>query len=53
MQRLLLRALIIHRRRSKIDDTRLNRYRTNLQERLTKILNLVPYHADGIRLRKA
>ncbi|MFS8120706.1 MAG: hypothetical protein ACMG55_19795, partial [Microcoleus sp.] len=42
MKRLLLRAFIIHRRRSKIDDTRLNRYRTNLQERLTQILDLVP-----------
>ena len=52
MKRLLLRAFIIHRRRSKIDDTRLNRYRENLQERLTKLLDLVPHHPDGLRLRK-
>ena len=52
MKRLLLRAFIIHRRRSKMDETRLNRYRTNLQERLTQILDLVPDQKDGIRLRK-
>jgi len=52
MKRLLLRAFIIHRRREKIDDTRLNRYRENLQARLTGILNLAPHHRDGIRLRK-
>jgi transposase len=52
MKRLLLRAFIIHRRREKIDDARLNRYRENLQERLTGILNLAPHHPDGIRLRK-
>ncbi|MEG4067383.1 transposase [Microcoleus sp. Pol11C2] len=52
MKRLLLRAFIIHRRRERIDDTRLNRYRKNLQERLTGILNLAPHHRDGIRLRK-
>jgi len=40
MKRLLLRAFIIHQRREKIDDTRLLRYRENLQERLTGILNL-------------
>lgn len=47
-----MRAFIIHRRREKIDDTRLNRYRENLQARLTGILNLAPHHRDGIRLRK-
>ena len=52
MKRLLLRAFIIHRRREKIDDARLKRYRENLQERLTGILNLAPHHPDGIRLRK-
>ncbi len=52
MKRLLLRAFIIHRRREKIDDTRLLRYRENLQERLTKILDVAPQHPDGIRLRK-
>ncbi|MEG5047973.1 MULTISPECIES: IS66 family transposase [unclassified Microcoleus] len=52
MKRLLLRAFIIHRQRENIDDTRLNRYRINLQERLTKILDLAPQHPDGIRLRK-
>jgi transposase len=52
MKRLLLRAFIIHRRRERIDDTRLNRYRKNLQERLTGILSLAPHHPDGIRLRK-
>jgi transposase len=52
MKRLLLRAFIIHRRREKIDEARLNRYRENLQERLTGILNLAPHHPDGIRLRK-
>ena len=52
MKRLLLRASIIHRRREKIDDARLNRYRENLQERLTGILNLAPHNPDGIRLRK-
>ena len=35
-----------------MDDTRLLRYRINLQERLTKILDLAPQHPDGIRLRK-
>lgn len=52
MKRLLLRAFIIHRRRERIDDTRLKRYRENLQERLTRILSLTPHHRDGIRLRK-
>ena len=52
MKRLLLRAFIIHRQRENMDDTRLNRYRRNLQERLTKILDLAPQHPDGIRLRK-
>ncbi|MEG5019694.1 MULTISPECIES: IS66 family transposase [unclassified Microcoleus] len=52
MKRLLLRAFIIHRRQEKIDDARLKRYRENLQERLTGILNLAPHHPDGIRLRK-
>ncbi|MEG4326912.1 transposase [Microcoleus sp. AT3-A2] len=52
MKRLLLRAFIIHRRREKIDDARLKRYRENLQERLTGILNLAPHHPNGIRLRK-
>ncbi|MEG4519542.1 MULTISPECIES: IS66 family transposase [unclassified Microcoleus] len=52
MKRLLLRAFIIHRQRENMDDTRLNRYRINLQERLTKILDLAPQHPDGIRLRK-
>ena len=35
-----------------MDETRLDRYRKNLQERLTRILNLAPYQPDGIRLRK-
>jgi transposase len=35
-----------------MDDTRLLRYRINLQERLTKILDLAPQQKDGIRLRK-
>ena len=52
MKRLLLRAFIIHRRRERMDDTRLKRYRENLQERLTRILSLAPHHRDGIRLRK-
>ena len=52
MKRLLLRAFIIHRRRETMDDTRLKRYRENLQERLTRILSLAPHHRDGIRLRK-
>ena len=52
MKRLLLRALIIHRQRENMDDTRLLRYRINLQERLTKILDLAPQQKDGIRLRK-
>ena len=52
MKRLLLRAFIIHRRRENMDDTRLLSYRINLQERLTKILDLAPQHPDGIRLRK-
>ena len=52
MKRLLLRAFIIHRRREKIDDARLNRYRENLQERLTGILNSAPHHPGGIRLRE-
>jgi len=52
MKRLLLRAFIIHRQRENMDDTRLLRYRINLQERLTKILDLAPQHPDGIRLRK-
>ena len=49
---LLLRAFVIHRRRDKMDETRLDRYRKNLQERLTRILNLAPHQPDGIRLRK-
>jgi transposase len=52
MKRLLLRAFIIHRQRENMDDTRLLRYRINLQERLTKFLDLAPQHKDGIRLRK-
>ena len=52
MKRLLLRAFVIHRRREKMDEARLERYRRNLQERLTTILNLVPHQPDGIRLRK-
>jgi transposase len=52
MKRLLLRAVIIHRQRENMDDTRLLRYRINLQERLTKILDLAPQQKDGIRLRK-
>ena len=52
MKRLLLRAFIIHRRRETMDDTRLKRYRENLQERLTRILSLAPHHRDGIRLQK-
>ncbi|MEG4797694.1 IS66 family transposase [Microcoleus sp. LAD1_D1] len=52
MKRLLLRAFIIHRRRERMDDTRLKRHREHLQERLTRILSLAPHHRDGIRLRK-
>ena len=52
MKRLLLRAFIIHRRRERMDDTRLKGSRENLQERLTRILSLAPHHRDGIRLRK-
>ncbi len=52
MKMLLLRAFVIHRRRDKMDETRLDRYRKNLQERLTRILNLAPHQPDGIRLRK-
>jgi transposase len=52
MKMLLLRAFVIHRRRDKMDETRVDRYRKNLQERLTIILNLAPHQPDGIRLRK-
>jgi len=52
MKRLLLRAFIIHRQRENMDDTRLLRVRINLQERLTKILDLAPQQKDGIRLQK-
>jgi len=52
MKRLLLRAFVIHRQRENMDETRLLRYRINLQERLTKILDLAAQHPDGIRLRK-
>ena len=52
MKMLLLRAFVIHRRRDRMDETRLERARKNLQERLTRILNLAPHQPDGIRLRK-
>jgi len=48
MKMLLLRAFVIHRRRDRMDETRLERYRKNLQERLTRILNLAPHQPDGI-----
>ena len=52
MKRLLLRAFVIHRRRDRMDEARLERYRSNLRERLITILSLMPYQQDGVRLRK-
>ncbi|MEG4241104.1 transposase [Microcoleus sp. Pol14C6] len=52
MKRLLLRAFVIHRRRDRLDEARLERYRSNLRERLITILSLMPYQPDGVRLRK-
>ena len=52
MKRLLLRAFVIHRRRDRMDEARLERYRSNLRERLTRILSLMPHQPDGVRLRK-
>ncbi|MEG4071022.1 IS66 family transposase [Microcoleus sp. Pol11C2] len=52
MKRLLLRAFVIHRRRDRMDEARLERYRSNLRERLITILSLMPYQPDGVRLRK-
>ncbi|MEG3961031.1 MULTISPECIES: hypothetical protein, partial [unclassified Microcoleus] len=52
MKRLLLRAFVIHRRRDRMDEARLKRYRSNLRERLTRILSFSPHQPDGVRLRK-
>jgi transposase len=52
MKRLLLRAFVIHRRRDRMDEARLERYRSNLRERLTRILSFSPHQPDGVRLRK-
>jgi hypothetical protein len=46
MKRLLLRAFVIHRRRDRMDEARLERYRSNLRERLITILSLMPGVAD-------
>jgi transposase len=52
MKKLLLRAFVIHRRRSQISASTLYQYRCDLKRRLTRTLALEPDNEHGIRLRK-
>lgn len=50
MKRLLLRAFVIHKRRTKLKENTLYQYRCDLKRRLSKCLDIQPTHKDGIRL---
>jgi transposase len=65
MKKLLLRAFVIHKRRTKLKENTLrgfrflkkkrkprNQYRCDLKRRLSKCLDIQPTHKDGIRLKK-
>lgn len=52
MKQVLLRAFVIHKRRSHLADSTLYQYRCDLNRRLNLTLNLEPEQKDGIRLRK-
>ena len=52
MKRLLLRAIAIARRRDRLKETTLARYRRDLSVGLEKVLALAPLQQDGIRLKK-
>jgi transposase len=51
-EEVIIKAFVIHRRRDRMDEARLERYRSNLRERLTRILSFSPHQPDGVRLRK-
>jgi transposase len=52
MKLVLLRAFVIHQRRSHLADSTLYQYRCDLNRRLNSVLNLEPEQKDGIRLLK-
>lgn len=52
MKRLLLRAFVIHKRRTKLKEDTLYQYRCDLKRRLNKCLEIQPTHKDGVRLKK-
>ena len=52
MKRVLLRALVIHKRRDRLAESTLYQYRCDLNRRLQRVLALAPTQKDGLRLRK-
>ena len=52
MKRLILRAFVIHKRRTKLKENTIYQYRCDLKRRLSKCLDTEPTHKDGIRLKK-
>ena len=52
MRRLLLRSFVVHKRRTKLKENTLYQYRCDLKRRLSKCLDILPTHKDGIRLKK-
>ena len=52
MKRLLLRAVVWHRRWEKLAASTQYQYRCRMQRELEQALALVPTHSDGMRLQK-